>query len=634
VLFHMTNIICASALWPMARPQAKFWMRPVRFMGTYMSQNNFLSNPSHNTYDPRNLNRSGSNTKNPWKQNGMSEFPSKLQHWHLRASSTSQDPLSSAKLSGFPEEHLSNLYTVMVTRNRNSMSFREGNPLIFSGAISYTIQNGSKNLSSIQMGSLVKVVVAGPSSGELMTSFLPQSTKPKGGNSQKKGGNLEDAKLKTAPHFNLVDDNVSTNASLLDALRQDLSQSQTIGFGVYNPHSMYRVRMLCNELLDPILHKNVQNSLKTNACQQEALRIILTHKIKAAVKCRQMLGLPSAKTDTFRLVNGEGDGLSGLVIDILGMKVAVIMSSASWCQIYKTAIQAVLQEILIESYPTSSVETIWRTTPSRLQQDGYNAPLHENGTQNEMLERSNEVVLIRENDINYQTFPWAGGQKTGFYCDQRDNKLLIGQYCAGKRVLDLCCYSGGFALHAAKQGASMVIGVDSSQEAVDCATANARLNNITADDGTNNSDTQVVISFVRADVTQFMKDFWQEIQSGQQDYVDVIILDPPKLAPNLSGLDRASRKYLALNRDAIKLIDPVKGGLILTHTCSGAMTQRDGGAFFVNTIQSAAVTARRQISLMHMQGAASCHTISPAGYPGGAYLTSALFYVSPVVDGI
>jgi 23S rRNA G2069 N7-methylase RlmK/C1962 C5-methylase RlmI len=253
---------------------------------------------------------------------------------------------------------------------------------------------------------------------------------------------------------------------------------------------------------------------------------------------------------------------------------------------------------------------VWKTTPSRLKQDGWdvkeNAPAVE--------EVSNEVVVTRESGISYNTFPFQDGQKTGVYCDQRENKSLLTPLCENKRVLDLCCYHGGFALNAKLLGgAAHCTGVDSSQDAIDISEKNVALNGI--EEG---------VEFVKEDIANFMKR-----ASEEETEWDVIVLDPPKLAPSVSGLDRASRKYHSLNRDALKLINSKEGGLLLTCTCSAAMTQKDGGQYFLQTVQQAAISAGRQVTLLRTTGAAPCHTQSPASYPAGAYLTAALFHVAP-----
>ena len=191
---------------------------------------------------------------------------------------------------------------------------------------------------------------------------------------------------------------------------------------------------------------------------------------------------------------------------------------------------------------------------------------------------------------------------------------MVAELCRGKRVLDLCCYNGGFALNAMIRGfAASAIGVDSSQDAVDSAVSNAKLNGLDKD-----------ISFVKDDITAFMK---RAIEA--KDEYDIIVLDPPKLAPSLTSLDKASRKYHALNRDAMNLINRSQGGLLLTCTCSAAMTQKDGGSYFLNTVNGAALSAKRRATLLRVSGAAACHTQAPASFPAGAYLTAALFHIGP-----
>ena len=233
-----------------------------------------------------------------------------------------------------------------------------------------------------------------------------------------------------------------------------------------------------------------------------------------------------------------------------------------------------------------------------------------------MTQDATTAVILQESGVLYRAYPYQDGQKTGVYCDQRDNKYNLAMLCQGKNVLDLCCYHGGFSLTAKLLGgAKHCTGVDSSQDAIDVCRENAQLNGIAEED----------MEFVRDDVDNYMK-LAAADQSNK--HWDVIVLDPPKLAPSVSGLDRASRKYHSLNRDALKLINPTDGGLFLTCTCSAAMTQKDGGQFFLETVQQAALSAGRRITLLRTSGAAACHTQSPASYPAGAYLTAALFHVA------
>jgi len=450
--------------------------------------------------------------------------------------------------------------TVVVKRSRQSMEFRKGSQLIFEGAISYTAGGNEPP----QMADLVQVLVE------------QEKTK----SSKKK---------KSYKHVNSPSTAIPT---------------QLLGWGVYNPKSLYRVRILCHANLQSAL----SNELITN---HDGMRLILDTKILAALATRKALGLPNTETDTYRLINGEGDGLSGLAVDILGGKVAVIMSSATWCQIHRTTIQTALRDIL-----PSNFDIVWKTTPSRLSQDGWEESEDQKTEEEPISEKADEASIVRESGISYVTFPFVGAksQKTGFYCDQRDNRKQLSALCHGKRVLDLCCYHGGFSLTAKLLGgASHCTGVDTSQNAIDACYENAKLNGLKDD-----------ISFERADIDKFMKE-----KADQKQYWDVIVLDPPKLAPSISGLDRASRKYHSFNRDAIRLINPDDGGLFLTCTCSAAMTQKSGGQYFLEVVQRAAAAAGRSVTLLQKSGAAPCHVQSPASYPAGAYLTAALFYVAP-----
>jgi 23S rRNA G2069 N7-methylase RlmK/C1962 C5-methylase RlmI len=426
---------------------------------------------------------------------------------------------------------------VILKRNRQSKSFRDGTQLVFSKSI-------DKVPPSVKMADLVQVEV-------------PASDDPNNSN------------------------------------------TQVVGWGVYNPDSMYRIRILQHALLDSQLKPAAKGD------PHLFMTLLLTTQMEKALKTRKALGLPSATTDTYRMINGEGDSLSGLAVDIIGNKVAVIMSSAAWCQRHKPTILKCLQHVLPDH------ELIWKTTPSRLRQDGLELVHDDNDEDQEGGEDDADLTPIIgvENGIKFQTFPHLKGQKTGVYCDQRENRWNLAQLSTGKRVLDLCCYHGGFSLNAAYQGAASVVGVDSSPEAIALCRENAALNGLEQN-----------TEFVKSDIADYMKMCTSKF--------DVVVLDPPKLAPSASGLAKASRKYHSLNRDALKLVHE-EGGLFMTCTCSAAMTQKDGGTFFLQMVQQASLSAQREITLVRVSGAAPCHTQSPVSFPAGNYLTAALFYVHP-----
>mmetsp|Transcript_18638 Transcript_18638/g.24002 ORF Transcript_18638/g.24002 Transcript_18638/m.24002 type:complete len:439 (+) Transcript_18638:130-1446(+) len=413
-----------------------------------------------------------------------------------------------------------------------------------------------------------------------------------------------------------------------------------LGWGVYNPESLYRVRILCHRfLMQPQQYKNMERLIQEitakSSSSSGALKLILKQQFAKAWKTRQALQLPSPplsddnaqplffhvnRTDTFRFLNGEGDQVSGVAMDVIGGDTIVVMSSAAWCEIHKETVLSSLESIL-----PSNMKIVWKTTPGRLVQDGYD-PKQQSQTEDDAASTTtattkvdDTMILSLENGIQYATFPFRDGQKTGVYCDQRENRLHLAPYCRNQRVLDLCCYHGGFSFNAVVHGgARQATGVDSSQEAVDVCWQNAELN-----------DCADKVRFVKSDITAFMQKAFADDQE-KDNFYDVIVLDPPKLAPSVKSLDRARRKYQALNRDAIKLIDPTQGGLLLTCTCSAAMTQKDGGQYFLNMVQDAALAAGREVTLLRVSGAAPCHTQSPISWPASAYLTAALFRVHPI----
>jgi 23S rRNA G2069 N7-methylase RlmK/C1962 C5-methylase RlmI len=457
--------------------------------------------------------------------------------------------VSTHKKSAFP--------SVILKRSKQSMAFRNGNPLVFTRAIQ-SVQG------SPARAALVEVLVEADNSNKGTIAKQPL---------------------------------------------------MSLGFGIFNPDSLYRVRILCHRYLQPQLYKQIASSSQQEqqaallSQQDDALQRILSHHIDMARRKRMAINLPNEHTNTYRLVHGEGDGLSGLAIDIVGNTVAVVMSSAAWCQTHKKSILKTIQAMLPPEY-----DIVWKTTPTRLQQDGYSMDSMEAADDDNASRQ--DAVLCLENGVQYQVHPYAaGGQKTSFYCDQRENRARLAKLVDNKRVLDLCCYHGGFGLNAIVHGkASSVTMVDSSADAMATCQTNAKLNQCTDK-----------VQLIQSDITVFM----QTAFTNGDEY-DVVVLDPPKLAPSEKLLDKARRKYHGINRDAIKLISKEHGGTLLTCTCSAAMAQKDGGQYFLSMVHGAALAAGRQVTLLRVTGAAACHTQSPVAWPAGAYLSAALFFVHPM----
>ena len=377
-----------------------------------------------------------------------------------------------------------------------------------------------------------------------------------------------------------------------------------VGRGVFNPHSQYRVRMLAR--------------FGEKALFNLPLEELLTERLKSCISLRSSLGLGVASktseaghTDVFRLCNGEGDRMGGLVIDVLGRHI-VIQSSAVWCEVHKEAIVAAVQESLQQNgdklfTPKDGWKILWRQAGSRLRQDGYLGEVEE-GVVEDTLEREEEKYIVSENGVLYYANPEEDGQKTGFYADQRENRRLIRSLARGKSVLDTFCYTGGFSVNAALNGASSVTCVDSSAPALDAARKNVELNGLADND----------INVVKADAITFMCD---EADKGNS--YDIVICDPPKLAPSRSTLPRAKGKYVKINTSALSLVND--GGLLLTCTCSGAMTQQPD--IFLKMIQESAKNAGVEITVLSTTHAAPDHALH-ASYSEGKYLTAVLCGVS------
>ncbi|KAK1304834.1 hypothetical protein QJS10_CPB11g01676 [Acorus calamus] len=355
-----------------------------------------------------------------------------------------------------------------------------------------------------------------------------------------------------------------------------------IGWGLYNSISMFCVRLMQLEeeaRRDPSCALNVEKLLET--------------RIDAAVDLRKNLGLPSENTNAYRLINSEGDRLSGLIVDMFG-NVAVVASSAAWVEKYKSEIECHISQI-------KNVKSIkWRPSIDILKEEGL-VLSHQN---DDTSSPSTGTVKVMENGICYAVS--LDGQKTGFYTDQRDSRRFISTISKGQKVLDICCYTGGFALSAARGGADNVTGVDSSLPALEIAKENVILNELNLNK----------VQFVREDATEYMKG-----AASRHETWDLVILDPPKLAPRKKVLQNASGMYRNLNTLAMRLTK--KGGLLMTCSCSGAMTQ---SGMFLHILQGAASAVGRKITVVREAGAACDHPIDPS-YPEGAYLTNYLLRI-------
>lgn len=339
------------------------------------------------------------------------------------------------------------------------------------------------------------------------------------------------------------------------------------GVGVYNEHSLYRVRMLARSWeLTP----------------QVSLESLITLRLQQAWSLRQALNLPNEQTTAFRLFNSEADGLSGLTIDRFNRH-CVVSSSAYWVEANRALISQCVMAL------GCCDELIWLAQAKPLSQDGWT---HVETT---AVDATEEVL---EAGVRYQV-NFANAQKTGLFLDQRENHQRMAELARGKKVLDLYSYTGGFALHAAKAGAAAVTAVDSSAQAIEQAKRNALLN------GLDN------INFVEADARDYLT------QAGEY---DLVILDPPKLVPSQQHVQRAKNYYRFLHREVFKVMRP--GSLLMTCNCSSALSPDE----FCQLVSSQAAMVNRQVRLLGVFGPSRCHPTLPA-FPEGNYLTAVLLAV-------
>jgi len=212
-------------------------------------------------------------------------------------------------------------------------------------------------------------------------------------------------------------------------------------------------------------------------------------------------------------------------------------------------------------------------------------------------------MIIRENGLSFEV-DVLGGQKTGYFLDQKENRRLLAPLVSGARVLDVFCHNGTFALHALRYGAREVIGVDSSAQAVELARRNAELNGFAED-----------ARFVEANAFDFLREL---VRSGQ--CFDVVVLDPPAFAKSKAHFESARRGYKEVNLRGIKILEP--GGFLVTCSCSHHMPEEQ----FYRLILEAAADARRPLRLVERRGQAKDHPVL-AGVPETAYLKCFVFQV-------
>lgn len=336
------------------------------------------------------------------------------------------------------------------------------------------------------------------------------------------------------------------------------SRGNIVGRGFWNGHARIALRVLGNgyEAIDDAW---------------------IAARIRKAVALRRDLLSLDDVSDAWRVVHSEGDGLSGLVVDRYANSLVVEYFAAGMWR-FREAIHATLAEC----FPGSSL--YWFAEQHVQKQESFDCRSGE----------APEPVEVHEHGLRFRSAPGLG-HKTGFFADQRDNRATFARLAQGRRVLDLCCNAGGFAVHAMAGGALDAVGVDADAAILDIARGNAELNHVQA-------------AFEQGDVFEWLRAAIAEGRSW-----DAVVLDPPKLTRDRNQVVPALKKYFAMNRTALDVIAP--GGILLTCSCTGLVSEGD----FLEMLRRVALNAGRSIQVLEMSGAGADHPVAVT-VPEGRYL--------------
>lgn len=306
-------------------------------------------------------------------------------------------------------------------------------------------------------------------------------------------------------------------------------------------------------------------------------------RLSEALMLRRALNLLRADNNIFRLVHGEGDRLPGLIIDIYG-ETAVMQAHSVGMHYARHQIAQSLQRILGKSV-TQVYYKSETTLPYKANLEELDGPLLGNV--------SNNNVAV-ENDLRFH-IDWLRGQKTGFFIDQRENRLLLQHYSNKRYVLNMFCYTGGFSVYALRGGAQEVVSVDSSAKAIDLTNANVALNYPNCDHH-----------------KAYAEDAFKFLDKADDAY-DLIVLDPPAFAKHKEAVRNALKGYTRLNLQAMRKIK--RGGILFTFSCSQAISKDQ----FRLAVFTAAAQSGRYVRILHQLHQPADHPVN-IYHPEGEYL--------------
>ncbi len=313
-------------------------------------------------------------------------------------------------------------------------------------------------------------------------------------------------------------------------------------------------------------------------------------RLSSALTMRQNIGIAdNPDNNTYRLVHGEGDNLPGLVIDCYG-KTAVMQAHSVGMHVCRNEIAHALVGVMGDR-----IEHVYYKSETTLP---YKAGL---GQENGFIYGGCDDNVAVENGLKFHV-DWLKGQKTGFFVDQRENRLLLERYAKDKTVLNMFCYTGGFSFYAMRGNAKLVHSVDSSAKAIELTNANVELNF----PGDSRHEA-------------FCEDAFKFLDSADGKY-DLIILDPPAFAKHRAALHNALKGYTRLN---VKALERIKsGGILFTFSCSQVVTKDN----FRNAVFTAAALAKRNVRILHQLHQPADHPIN-IYHPEGEYLKGLVLYV-------
>jgi len=349
------------------------------------------------------------------------------------------------------------------------------------------------------------------------------------------------------------------------------SDGALLALAAYSPHSQIRARVWTWD-------------------DREIDASFFVRRIEDAASARTALALDEAG-DAMRLVHGESDGLPGVVADRYG-DTAVVQILSAGAERWRDAIADALCSV-------PGIECVWERSDADVRELEGLKP--RTGLLRGAALKPEHI--IHEHGLRFRVEIDAG-HKTGFYLDQRDNRLLLRKLSRGKDVLDCFSYTGGFAINALQGGAASVLAIDSSELALASARANAKLNGLPE------------AELLEADVFQSLRRLRDQART-----FDVIVLDPPKFAPTAAHAEKASRAYKDINLLALKMLRP--GGFLMTFSCSGGVS----ADLFQKIVAGAALDAAADVRIERWMHAAADHPVA-LNFPEGEYLKGLLCRVA------